>query len=130
MSTKSRGRVLMDQKANCVADVAAVLLLQERAERERGEGKGGKKWGGVGPVDGVRVFWADIRDAEFAEAWPGAVVHAGLGRSRYTAAFPVEGEGEKTEVGVQGPEVDGPVQGAQEMAGGEEAAEERKKVAL
>lgn len=113
MSTKERGRVLMDQKANSIADLAAVLLQQEagpgkerveRSERRRerveklikrkGEGKVKKKPIDVekefgGGVEGVRVFWANVLDAEFAKTWPEKVVHGDLRVSRYTAAFPV-----------------------------------------
>lgn len=123
---KKRGKVLMNQKANSIADLAAVLLQQEagvstkrreRAERVlqrvnkivRQKGLSGeehvrqrrkerlekvdvvKEYGGV---VGVRVHWADIRDAEFAEQWPKELVHADLRKSRYTAAWPV---GEKEE---------------------------------
>ena len=108
---KKRGKVLMDQKANSVADLAAVLQLQEKGpsegrilnaerrrrrvetlKRQKGEGKVQK-----GPIDvasemggitGVKVRWADILDAEYAETWPEAVIHGGLERNRYTAAFP------------------------------------------
>ena len=106
----------MDQKANSVADVAAVLLQQETPpdlEREkrmqrlvrRGAGPVAKRgWGSkrvrvpnlVGTVEGVSVAWADLRDAEFAETWPEGVVHRGLERSRYAVAWPAEvkaGEG-------------------------------------
>ncbi|KAL9000275.1 MAG: hypothetical protein Q9169_000992 [Polycauliona sp. 2 TL-2023] len=40
-------------------------------------------------VEGVKISWANLLDAEFAEQWPKAVVHDGLSRHRYTAAFPV-----------------------------------------
>ena len=108
---KKRGKVLMDQKANSVADLAAVLQLQEKGpsegrilnaerrrrrvetlKRQKGEGKVQK-----GPIDvasemggitGVKVRWADILDAEYAETWPEAVIHGGLESNRYTAAFP------------------------------------------
>ncbi|KAL2052119.1 hypothetical protein ABVK25_007561 [Lepraria finkii] len=116
MQTKQRGKVLMNQKANSVADLAAVLLQAEKGpseeevlaakrKRERAEhlrrvrrekvvDKGpwdmGKEMGGG--VEGVMVRWADVLDAEYAETWPEAVVHDGLEKSRYTAAFPtVEG---------------------------------------
>ena len=103
----------MDQKANSVADLAAVLLEQEsgpgqerveRSERRRarveqlkkrkGEAKVkkapidvGKEFGAG--VQGVRVFWANLLDAEFAKTWPKGVEHGDLRVSRYTAAFPV-----------------------------------------
>ena len=113
MSTKERGRVLMDQKANSVADLAAVLLEQEsgpsqemvdrsklrrarveQLKKRKGEAKVkkapldvGKEFGAG--VEGVRVFWANLLDAEFAKAWPKGVEHGDLRVSRYTAAFPV-----------------------------------------
>ena len=108
---KERGRVLMDQKANSVADLAAVLLLQEsgpseqrilNAERRRRRVETLKKQKGeenvkkapidiaseMGGIEGVKVRWADMLDMEFAEAWPETVVHGGLEKNRYTAAFP------------------------------------------
>ena len=112
MNTKERGRVLMDQKANSVADLAAVLLQDEagpseellqhkkqskrfwdRVNRQKVQaGKPPTKKSpdlSIGPViDGVRVRWANIMDANYAEAWPQSVVHHTLERSRYTAAFP------------------------------------------
>lgn len=111
--TKKRGKVLMNQKANSVADLAAVLLQQERGPTERriataerrqrrvaklkmqkGEDKVKKRPLDVekelAGVEGVMVRWVDIQDAEFAETWPEAVVHGGLERSRYTAAFPAD----------------------------------------
>ena len=109
---KKRGKALMNQKANSVADIAAVLLEQEKgpsqeridnAERrmrrieklkkQKGEGKVRKAPVDVvkemGGVDGVKVRWANLLDAEFAETWPEAVVHDGLEKSRHTAAFPL-----------------------------------------
>lgn len=114
MSTKQRGKVLMNQKANSVADLAAVLLQQEREPTaEQAEAakkriakaeaqalkrrKGNKKVRLMNPVplsemtgvEGVKVRWTNPLDAEYAQTWPAAVVHDGLlHRSRYTAAFP------------------------------------------
>ena len=108
---KRRGKVLMDQKANSVADLAAVLKLQEKgpskdrklsAERRLQREETLKKQKGenrvekapvdvaseMGGVDGVKIRWADESDAEFAETWPEKVAHGVLGKSRYTAAFP------------------------------------------
>lgn len=110
--TKKRGRVLMDQKANSVADLAAVLLIQEKgpdpkkvedAERkmkrvEKKRMMHGKDSVKTTPVDlakempgveGVMVRWANLLDAEYAEYWPEAVVHDDLRKNRYTAAFPM-----------------------------------------
>lgn len=101
----------MNQKANSVADLAAVLLQQERPPTEDAivnsekklkhkekmrRQKGPAKVKGVpvlaqlmsGSVKGVRVRWADMLDAEFAQTWPAGVVHDELGKHRHTAAFP------------------------------------------
>lgn len=100
----------MDQKANSIADLAAVLALQKqgpsqehieeanrRADRVRlQKGRGKKAWrrkdpqGPVkGGVEGVKVRWVNLLDAEFAAEWPEEVVHDGLERHRYTAALPL-----------------------------------------
>lgn len=101
----------MNQKANSVADLAAVLLQQERGpttkqiersekrvkqveklKRQKGADKVKKKpvlAPELGGTEGVMIRWANILDAEFAETWPVAVVHDILGKSRYTAAFPL-----------------------------------------
>lgn len=115
MTRKKRAKVLMDQKANSVADLAAVLFQQEKgpsrkrqeqAERrvdrveqlkeQKGEGRVRKAPVDVASemtgVDGVTVRWANLADAEFAETWPEGVVHQNLERSRYTAAFPMTGQ--------------------------------------
>lgn len=134
MSTKSRGRVLMDQKANSVADLAAVLLQQERPVEETSGRWGGKKkkkmkGGGrnlQGTVEGVRIRWADVLDAEFAATWPEAVVHDVLARSRYTAAFPAVEEVVPGEVpGGEEEVVEDGVEGVEGMEGGKEGAERR-----
>ncbi|KAI4144126.1 MAG: hypothetical protein L6R35_000730 [Caloplaca aegaea] len=114
---KQRGKVLMDQKANSIADLAAVLQLQKegwtqehvqtrerqiervRMQKERGKQKYRRR-DPQGPpemgVEGVRVRWTNLLDAEFAETWPEKVVHDGLTRHRYTAALPlVEGDVEQ-----------------------------------
>ena len=111
MPKKKRGKILMNQKANSIADLAAVLQLQEEGpseerilhaksrrrrvenlKKQKGEDKVNKAPIDVASelkgVEGVKVRWADMLDAEFAEAWPAKVVHAGLEKSRYTAAFP------------------------------------------
>lgn len=100
----------MDQKANSVADLAAVLLQQEqeptaeqieisdkrinhnnRLRKLKGDQN---VWGHpvsareLSGVKGVKVRWADRLDAGFAKRWPRAVVHQDLMKNRYTAAFP------------------------------------------
>ena len=54
----------------------------------------GERW--EGGVQGVKIGWADVRDADFAEKWPGEVVHEdGLESNRYTINWPkTEGEPE------------------------------------
>ena len=100
----------MNQKANSVADMAAVLLQAEKGPTEeqiaaakRRLNTGGRPPAkrGVGTqmkseimeiaekgVAGVKIHWANILDAEYAETWPAAVVHDTLAPSRHTAAFP------------------------------------------
>ena len=118
--TKKRGKVIMDQKANSVADLAAVLWQQkqgpsderkanamrriERVEKLRQQ-KGPKRVkknpldvNELEGVEGVSVRWADVMDAEYAETWPEEVVHDVLLKSRHTAAWPaldVENSAEK-----------------------------------
>ncbi|KAL8958215.1 MAG: hypothetical protein Q9193_004685 [Seirophora villosa] len=114
---KQRGKLLMDQKANSIADLAAVLKLQKEGWRKKHVQKkerqiekvkmlkerGKKKYQRRDPqgppetgVEGVRVRWINLLDAEFAEEWPEEVVHDGLTRQRYTAALPlVEGDEEQ-----------------------------------
>ena len=111
LSTKKRGKVLMNQKANTVADLAAVLIQQDRAptteqmerserrlrlvermKKQKGANKVKKKpvpASELSGTEGVMVRWANILDAEYAETWPAAVVHDFLRQSRYTAAFPL-----------------------------------------
>lgn len=114
MGRKDRARVLMDQKANSVADMAAVLLGQgdgepgtegeegrrKGLEKEKGEGEGEDgSWGRlvspgkgkekeVRDVQGVRIAWTNILDAQFAQTWPSSVVHGDLRTERYAAADP------------------------------------------
>jgi hypothetical protein len=107
---KQRGKKLMDQKANSVADIAAVLLqhaeppTEEEVARAKRmvhrpnvprakRGHGSQIWADAtewkGNVEGVRISWQNLLDAEFAANWPKEVVHDGeLAKSRYTAAWP------------------------------------------
>lgn len=39
-------------------------------------------------LEGVKIQWADIQDAEYAESWPEPVVHELFGLARYTAPDP------------------------------------------
>lgn len=132
---KRRGRVLMNQKANSIADLAAVLLQQEqgpteerveqqerrmkrveRLKRQKGPERVKKN-----PVDlekemngvkGVFVRWADLLDAEFAATWPEAVVHDRLKKSRHDAAWPAV---EEKELPVEVPVVEDKVENPRGM---------------
>ncbi|TKA64611.1 hypothetical protein B0A49_12069, partial [Cryomyces minteri] len=42
-------------------------------------------------MDGVRIQWADVRDAEYAEKWPEAVGHEEMNYFRHTAPHPSSG---------------------------------------
>lgn len=110
LGTKKRGKVLMNQKANSVADLAAVLLQQERAPTTEqtyiSESRTRYKYflkrrdiyqvakdypvsaRELSGVEGVMIRWANILDAEFAETWPQAVLHDELLKNRHTVAFP------------------------------------------
>ncbi|MCJ1478827.1 hypothetical protein MMC13_007511 [Lambiella insularis] len=106
---KKRGHLLMDQKANSVADMAAVLLQQATppseqelrvarwkvrtdgrplAKRGQGKQRSADALTIRGSVQGVRIRWANIMDAEYAETWPQEVVHDALEVHRYGAAWP------------------------------------------
>jgi hypothetical protein len=77
---KKRGRKIMDQKANSVADIAAVL---GKIGTKKGDAIGLK-----GVMEGredahrVEIRWSDMLDAEFAETWSENVVHDTLDWSK------------------------------------------------
>ena len=79
LGRRERGRKLMDQKANSVADMAAVLGVLG-AEGEGGEGKGKRAEGEVKQVENVvvEIRWKDLLDAEFARTWTDNVIHDSL----------------------------------------------------
>ncbi|KAI9883570.1 MAG: hypothetical protein M1823_004668 [Watsoniomyces obsoletus] len=108
LNKKKKGRVLMNQKANSIADMAAVLKQQAAlgaataaagadvgvAAVER-LGPEQANWGrrrepAIGPegVKGVSIAWRDLYDAAFAESWPSDVVHDVLEYERHTAGLP------------------------------------------
>jgi hypothetical protein len=68
------GRRICDQKANSVADMAAVL---SRLSLKEGQEEEGNKIGLIGEGTGekVEVLWRDLKDAEFAETWSENVEH-------------------------------------------------------
>lgn len=103
----------MNQRANAVADLAAVLFQEQKGpsketqerklqrrifwdrvkEKKAAAGKPLPKKGplepaGMGRLEGVNIRWADKVDTEYAKEWPEEVEHLSLERSRYTAAFP------------------------------------------
>ena len=109
MTKKDKGKVLMDQKANTVADMAAVLAIQARPpspeviermkKRVRTDGRsvakrglGSQRTANVfefqGKVDGVSIWWASMLDAEYAATWPEEVKHGKLAVDRGTAIWP------------------------------------------
>jgi hypothetical protein len=113
MRKKRKGKVLMNQKANSIADMAHVLAMQareptpeelERADRmvngppnKRGRpkpkrGPGSQQTAEVyefrGKVDAVSIWWKNTLDAEFAETWPAAVQHGEMSTNHYTIVWP------------------------------------------
>ena len=86
LERKKRARVLMDQKANAIADMAAVL----KAQQEEAEGKWSRKrkykfdkrlskqtigWPRIESLNGVGIDWRNLDDANYAKEWPNAVCH-------------------------------------------------------
>jgi hypothetical protein len=75
------GRVLNDQKANSVADIAAVLA---------GVGKGNRIWAkpqqddNAGELHQATIYWAEELDQAYAQSWPQNVSHV-LGLPEITA---------------------------------------------
>jgi len=112
-SKKERIRILMNQKANSVADLAESIRIEvDRIKKVAnppplGRGRKARKNPPIElpiPQEGdVVVKWSNIYDAQYAKAWPEVVVHGNLQRDgRHTA--PAEGKKEvKKEAGmVQG----------------------------
>lgn len=73
VTKKKRGRQIMNQKANSIADIAAVL---EKIGTPQGDAIG--LTGNVPTREDatrVEVRWSDLVDAEFAKTWSENVVH-------------------------------------------------------
>jgi hypothetical protein len=72
-----RGRGICDQKANSVADMAAVLSRLNLNEAQEAKAEKGSRIGLIGEGTGekVEVLWRDLKDAEFAETWSENVEH-------------------------------------------------------
>ncbi|KAA8911322.1 transcriptional regulation of mitochondrial recombination-domain-containing protein [Sphaerosporella brunnea] len=83
MEKKKLKYVLMNQKANSIADLAESL----RIEIERADAAGSP----IAEGD-VSIRWRNTRDAEHAQQWPGIVVHGDQGRADrpYVAPKPEE----------------------------------------
>lgn len=77
ISKAKRGRGICDQKANSVADMAAVLSRLSLKEAEEAKVEKGHRIGltGEGTGEKVEVLWRDLKDAEFAETWSENVEH-------------------------------------------------------
>lgn len=96
LSKKARGRKLMDQKANSVADISKILssigqpvgdeigLLVDgkrgrweeyKAVNEGVEEVTKKRWAQGAKNVVVEVRWRDLLNAEFASGWPPNVIH-------------------------------------------------------
>lgn len=56
-SKKKRGEILQDQKANSIADLAAVCERNLAGEEK------------------CRILWSNLYDGEYAEKWPTNVIH-------------------------------------------------------
>ncbi|KAI4154907.1 MAG: hypothetical protein LQ340_001344, partial [Diploschistes diacapsis] len=118
-----RSRALRNQKANSIADMAAVLAIQARAplpeqvkrarffvrtdgrplaKRGIGSRKSHNLFEFQGRIEGTSVWWADLLDAEYAETWPVDVVHGRLAVARGTAVWPPPEELVTREVEVEG----------------------------
>lgn len=86
LSKQERGVELNDQRANTVADIAAVL---------GGAGKGNKIWEeppagegeGQGKLHSATVFWENPQDHSYAREWPSNVEHQ-LGLPSQSRAVP------------------------------------------
>ncbi|PWW75777.1 hypothetical protein C7212DRAFT_345269 [Tuber magnatum] len=103
---KERTRILMNQKANSIADLAESIRMQvDRIKKIANPPplKKGQKPRKNPPIKlaipeegDVVVKWSNIYDAQYAKAWPEVVVHGHLQRDgRHTA--PAEGEKEVKE---------------------------------
>jgi len=100
---KERIRILMNQKANSVADLAESIRIEvDRIKKianppPLGKGQKARKNPPIKlpiPQEGdVVVKWSNIYDAEYAKVWPEVVIHGNLQRDgRHTA--PAEGKKE------------------------------------
>ncbi|KAH8150381.1 uncharacterized protein LAJ45_05592 [Morchella importuna] len=91
---KEKKKILMDQKANSIADLAASLEWEiAKANREHDEMAGKKDQPPRIGRDEVVVRWQDIYDAQYARDWPELVVHEVAERARHTAPKAVEEKG-------------------------------------
>lgn len=126
---KVRGRKIQDQRANSVADIAAVL---ERL------GEGGKEMEEHRPIGlkveeplDVTVLWRDVHDAEFAPTWSSNVEHGELEhveREEPEEGWETDAEASEAEVSVQQEKPHGSELVAQPLKSKKELRELKKEI--
>jgi hypothetical protein len=80
---QKRGRFLMDQKGNSIADIAAVLTkldVRPAPTGKRGSPEKVERLGLLGEGQGVKVGvkWVDLANANFAGEWSPNVIHESI----------------------------------------------------
>lgn len=101
ISKKVRSRKICDQKANSVADIAAVLGRLEVQEGEEEAKKGAIGLKGEGTGEKVEVLWNDLNDAEFAETWSENVEHGVWRHHKHAVDQDIVPAGEVGEEGLE-----------------------------
>jgi hypothetical protein len=87
-SKRERKYMIMDQKANSIADLAESLRIEIARAKEKAPTKDKAEAEEEVPTDvNVMVRWRNILDAEYAAEWPASVMHGEQGRADrpYTA---------------------------------------------
>lgn len=77
-------KLLCDQKANSVADMAFVFEQLGLKNVVEGEEEANIGLVGARSGAGVRIEWWDLRDAEFAQTWSDNVEHVAMGQTLQT----------------------------------------------
>ncbi|KAF8251743.1 hypothetical protein K440DRAFT_595223 [Wilcoxina mikolae CBS 423.85] len=81
-SKRERKYMIMDQKANSIADLAESLRIEIARAQEKKPGKEEAQAEEEVPTDvNVMVRWRNILDAEYAAEWPPSVMHGDQGRA-------------------------------------------------
>ncbi|KAI0195370.1 transcriptional regulation of mitochondrial recombination-domain-containing protein [Xylaria flabelliformis] len=115
LTVRQRGRRLNDQRANTIADMAAVLgglgkgnkivVTESANDAEAGEGEGqGQAESAAAPVavdEGktllqATVWWADVLDKNYAQKWTKNVTHGRFGEALLEPRQSAEGESQMT----------------------------------